>query len=72
MNKETTKKTPIKEILETFVKNKNGVIFQVLQHKTKKDYVMLRLKNKYIEKRFVEVRQGIINGTLERDKRTRI
>ena len=60
--KQDPSKLPNPEVLETFVKNKNGTIYQVIPHKTKKGIVLLRINNAYIEKPFVKVKQEIVDG----------
>lgn len=53
---------PIQKILDSYVKHKNGTIFQVIPHATKVNMVLLRTKNQYVEKYFNEVKQAIIDG----------
>lgn len=48
--------------LDAFVKTENGTIYQVLQHANKKGIALLRLKNKYIEMSFKDLRQRIVDG----------
>ena len=66
MNTQTLKQDPStlpnKETLDAFVKNKAGVIFFVLNHKTKPGKVLLRLRNKYFEKGRLELQQEIVDG----------
>lgn len=53
---------PMQQVLDGYVKHKNGTIFQVIPHSTKKDSVLLRTKNIYVEKTFREVKQAIVDG----------
>lgn len=53
----------ISEILEGYVQNKSGSIFQVLGDNNSKAYVHLRTGNKYYRKPLIEIRQGIADGT---------
>lgn len=59
--KNNPNKKPTVNILDTFVKSKSGTIYQVIPHNTKKGVVLLRNKNKYIEKTLVELKQEIVN-----------
>ena len=66
MGKEKTSKKDhakaIEQILEGYVQNKAGHIFQVLGDNKSKDYVNLRTANKYFRKPLLEIRQGIVDG----------
>ena len=50
------------EMLTQFVKHKNGIIFQVLSHKTKNNICFLRRGNKYVQKNILEIKQGLVDG----------
>jgi len=61
--KQDHNKLPIQKILDSYVKHtKEGTIFQVIPHKTKKGMCLLRAKNKYLEKKVTDVKQDIVNG----------
>lgn len=60
--KQDPSKLPSQKVLETFVKSNTGTIYQVIPHKTKKDVVLLRINNSYIEKPFKKVKQEIVDG----------
>lgn len=57
------KEISMQSILDQYVKNEDGSIFHVLQHKTKPHLCLLRTKNKYIQKPILEIRQGLADGT---------
>lgn len=53
----------LKQILDNYIKHKDGAIFQVLEKKDDPNTVFLRTKNKYIKKKLIDLRQGIVDGT---------